>query len=164
MEKDISGKSPTHPHKASPDAAMTAANQPGNQTEVQWLTTAPNPRHPGTGHDAGQRGWRRHAVEAVDGATFRQLGVAKSLCGIYPSHGWGLDLFIEAYCENCEFQIEKREALAKGEEPPKRPKVERCQECNGRDGGHRPDCSILNASLNRLGLAAPVAGKNEGQQ
>lgn len=28
----------------------------------EWLTTSPNPRHPGTGYDAGQKGWRFHLV------------------------------------------------------------------------------------------------------
>ena len=31
-----------------------------------WLTTAPNPRSPATGHNAGQRGWKLHAVRAGD--------------------------------------------------------------------------------------------------
>lgn len=26
---------------------------------LHWVTTNANPRHPGTGFDAGQRGWRQ---------------------------------------------------------------------------------------------------------
>lgn len=66
-----------------------------------WLTTAPNPRTPATGHDAGQRGWRLHAVEAPADATFPEIGHRRALCGLRPRHGWGLDMFIEKRCERC---------------------------------------------------------------
>lgn len=71
---------------------------------LQWLTTAPNPASAATGHDAGQRGWRLHAVTADPTATFASLGRMRALCGLRPSHGWGLDLFIsdDDRCRRCE--------------------------------------------------------------
>lgn len=68
---------------------------------IHWLTTEPNPRSPATRHDAGQRGWRRHAVEAPDAATFIDLRHRAALCGLRPRHGWGLDMFIDEDCTRC---------------------------------------------------------------
>ena len=66
--------------------------------KVQWLTTAPNPRVVSYTEDAGQRGWRLHAVEAEESETFKDVRERRALCGLLPSHGWGLDFFIEAKC------------------------------------------------------------------
>lgn len=63
----------------------------------EWLTTAPNPRAPIKGYDAGQRGWRLHAVRSDIPPS---AGVF-SACGLLPRHGWALDLFIEEKCERC---------------------------------------------------------------
>lgn len=70
---------------------------------IHWLTTAPNPRSPATGYDAGQRGWRLHAVEAPEKASFADTRAVRALCGLLPRHGWGLDLFIgdDARCQRC---------------------------------------------------------------
>lgn len=68
---------------------------------IHWLTTAPNPRSPATGTDAGQRGWRLHAVEGPEGATLKELRFKGALCGLRPRHGWGLDMFIEDKCARC---------------------------------------------------------------
>lgn len=40
---------------------------------IQWITTAPNPRTRATGYDAGQRGWKLHAVEASDDASLKDI-------------------------------------------------------------------------------------------
>jgi len=68
---------------------------------IQWLTTEPNPRSPATGFDAGQRGWKRHAVEATDETTFAAIRFKAAACGLQPAHGWGSDLFIEDKCARC---------------------------------------------------------------
>lgn len=73
---------------------------------IEWLTTAPNPRVPAYGFDAGQRGWKLHAVEMGNDTisykvTFADVKWTRALCGLLPSHGWGLDLFIEDKCERC---------------------------------------------------------------
>lgn len=68
--------------------------------KIQWLTTAPNPRCPATGYDAGQRGWRLHAVE-TDSNSFKEIRGVAAICGLVPSHGWGLDMFIEDKCKRC---------------------------------------------------------------
>lgn len=71
---------------------------------LHWLTTAPSERYRHKTHSAddGQRGWRQHAVEAPDTATFTQVRLQRSLCGLLPAHGWGLDMFIEQRCARCE--------------------------------------------------------------
>ena len=69
---------------------------------IHWLITAPNPRSPATGFDAGQRGWRLHAVEGPEGAKFSDVRHTEALCGLYPRHGWSLDLFIDQRCKRCE--------------------------------------------------------------
>ena len=71
-------------------------------TPHQWLTTAPNPRSPATGHDAGQRGWRLHAVQATATNQFSEIGKRRALCGLRPAHGWSLDLYIEDRCVRCQ--------------------------------------------------------------
>ncbi len=69
---------------------------------IQWLTTAPNPRSPATGFDAGQRGWRLHAVRERPGDSLTKAFLGRAaLCGLVPRHGWGLDMFIEDRCKNC---------------------------------------------------------------
>jgi hypothetical protein len=74
---------------------------------IHWLTTAPNPRSPATGFDAGQRGWRVHAVEAHENFKFSELNATRhpALCGVVPAHGWGMDLFIERRCARCERKL-----------------------------------------------------------
>ena len=72
---------------------------------IHWLTTAPNPRAAATGFDAGQRGWRLHAVEGGENATFTELRHASALCGLWPRHGWSLDLFIDQKCKRCEAKV-----------------------------------------------------------
>lgn len=74
---------------------------------MHWLTTAPNPRVAATGPDAGQRGWRLHAVYASEDAKFSEVQGRPSLCGIYPTHGWSLDLFIEDKCKRCVATLRK---------------------------------------------------------
>lgn len=68
---------------------------------MQWLTTAPNPRTPVTGFDAGQRGWRLHAVDAAPDQKLSEIRWQKAACGLSPAHGWGLDMFINDPCERC---------------------------------------------------------------
>lgn len=79
--------------------------KPTDEKPIQWLTTAPHPNH----HkwktcevDAGQRGWRTHAVRADDKETLEVIARRRSLCGLKPSHGWGVDLFIDLKCSRCE--------------------------------------------------------------
>ena len=75
----------------------------------QWLTTAPNPRSHVTGHpDAGQRGWRTHAVRAEDTDTLGAIRYRRAACGLLPSHGWCADLFIEQKCARCERALKNR--------------------------------------------------------
>lgn len=66
----------------------------------QWLTTAPNPQSPATGVDAGQRGWKLHAVDTFEDS-FKAIRFRRSACGLLPAHGWSLDLFIEDKCARC---------------------------------------------------------------
>lgn len=83
----------------------------GEVPQVQWLTTAPNPRASITGSDAGQRGWRRHAIR-TQSDLFSELRFAASECGLRPSHGWGLDLFITDKCARCLTAIAQAEGGA----------------------------------------------------
>lgn len=78
----------------------------------QWLTTAPNPRSSSQGPDAGQRGWKLHAVEAKDTTTFGSLKGHAALCGMRPRHGWSLDMFIEDRCQRCERVLARKTVLA----------------------------------------------------
>lgn len=82
-----------------PGRALAAAV--GTTKNYQWLTTAPNPRSAATGCDAGQRGWKLHAVKAQEGDKFTDLGRRVALCGMRPRHGWSLDLFVEDRCSRC---------------------------------------------------------------
>lgn len=79
---------------------------------LQWLTTAPNPRSPATGYDAGQRGWKLHAVELINNS-FKQSRYQQSLCGLLPAHGWSLDMFIEDKCTRCKRIIKRCEFIAR---------------------------------------------------
>lgn len=76
---------------------------------IHWLTTAPNPRSSGTGFDAGQRGWRLHAVEALKSAKLGDIKYRAALCGTRGSHGWGMDMFIDDRCKRCARALERRE-------------------------------------------------------
>jgi hypothetical protein len=69
---------------------------------IHWITTAPSPHVFSSSPDAGQRGWKLHAVEGPTDATFTQLRYERSLCGVFAKHGWSLDLFIEDKCKRCE--------------------------------------------------------------
>lgn len=86
---------------------------------VEWMTTTPNPRYRGGGVDAGQRGWRLHAVidpvfdvlpSLWSGKRAGNRSMTKALCGARPAHGWGRDLFIDQECERCAVALEKIEA------------------------------------------------------
>ncbi len=68
---------------------------------ILWLTTQPNPRTRCNTADAGQRGWRTHAVLGEPTALFTELRFRRSLCGLLPRHGWGIDLFIDEECARC---------------------------------------------------------------
>lgn len=68
---------------------------------IQWLTSAANPRAPATGFDAGQRGWKLHAVNGEASESFAAVRSRVAACGLRPRHGWSLDLFIEDKCERC---------------------------------------------------------------
>lgn len=80
----------------------------GRMPITHWLTTAPNPRTPATGVNAGQRGWRQHAV-TTGWDNFKQIRFVAAECGMTPSHGWGLDGFIEDKCERCLRALSRRE-------------------------------------------------------
>lgn len=80
------------------------------KTTFLWVSTAPNPRHPGTGWDAGQRGWRLHAIPMQDGEQYDAYKRRNALCGLSPRHGWGVDLFIDSECARCQAAMGKREA------------------------------------------------------
>lgn len=67
---------------------------------IYWLTTMPNPRARNSGYDAGQRGWKLHAVESKSDS-FKETRWTRALCGVLPAHGWGLDMFIEDECKRC---------------------------------------------------------------
>ena len=66
----------------------------------RWLTTTPNPRTSATGVDAGQRGWKLHAVKTASDS-FKEISKLNALCGLRPAHGWSLDLFIDDRCSRC---------------------------------------------------------------
>lgn len=69
---------------------------------VQWVTTEPNPRTSvATGHDAGQKGWKLHAVKAEATDTFHDIRWRPALCGLRAKYNWGLDMFIEDKCARC---------------------------------------------------------------
>lgn len=88
---------------------------------IQWFTTAPNPRglraaHRGRDADDGQRGWRLHAIVADDKETLGDIAKRPAACGLIPSHGWGIDLFIggAAYldqrCKRCARSLDKEKS------------------------------------------------------
>ncbi len=80
---------------------------PGN-ARIFWLTTAPNPRSPATGYDAGRRGWKVHAVEVGPGDDeAADRGLLASLCGLEPAHGWDTDLFVTDPCSRCRAAARK---------------------------------------------------------
>ncbi len=75
---------------------------------IAWLTTYPNPRVRAYGENAGQRGWRLHAVRVETGQeTHRELRRLRALCGVFPAHGWGLDMFVDEECDRCWRAVEK---------------------------------------------------------
>lgn len=78
---------------------------------IHWLTTMPHPKSAATGFDAGQRGWRLHAVEAPEHFKFSELNIISrsAICGVRPNHGWSLDLFIDRKCARCERKIQRAE-------------------------------------------------------
>jgi len=76
---------------------------------IHWLTTQPNPRSSATGVDAGQRGWRLHAVE-TERENFTDIKHLSAICGVRPKFGWGLDMFIEDHCSKCEARLHTRHA------------------------------------------------------
>lgn len=90
---------------------------------IEWVTTAPNPRSPDRGWDQGQRGWRLHAIEATADEKFSDVGKRRSLCGLRPSHGWDLDLFVDKHCRRCELKLAKLQTQQK-QNPPGKPLVE----------------------------------------
>jgi hypothetical protein len=75
---------------------------------IEWLTTEPNPRSPTTGFDAGQVGWKLHAVYCREGTTFGEIGRRPALCGLRPRWGWSLDMFIDERCKRCVRKYETR--------------------------------------------------------
>ena len=89
-------------------------NWKGMLMKIEWLTTGVNPRVRQTGFDAGQRGWRLHALllpnSAMDAPVLfnRQVRHGRALCGIQPAHGWGMDLFIDEPCSKCIRALNKR--------------------------------------------------------
>lgn len=52
-------------------------------------------------------GWRVHFVEGDDSIYDTRR---RSLCGLYPRHGWGLDNFIQEPCKRCEARAKKMSA------------------------------------------------------
>lgn len=73
--------------------------------DFQWLTTRPNPYSPAhtCTEDAGQVGWRLHAVPGSSTETLHDFRGRRALCGLVAKHGWALDLFIEdnQQCQKC---------------------------------------------------------------
>jgi len=83
--------------EAFANARRSVANE---VQDVQWLTTEPSQRVGATGHDAGQRGWKLHAVRTQSNS-LKEIRFIAAECGLRPSHGWGSDLFIEDKCARC---------------------------------------------------------------
>lgn len=71
---------------------------------IHWLVTATNPRLPGWSE---HHGWKLHAIDAPEKATFEQVRRVPALCGIRARYGWDGDLFLEDKCSKCEAQIRK---------------------------------------------------------
>lgn len=76
---------------------------------AEWLTTNPHPTSPAHTAvvDCGQVGWRLHYVRLgvwtqKHPTSKNEIDVSPALCGITPKHGWGLDMFVDLYCESCK--------------------------------------------------------------
>lgn len=96
----------------TPDTpAASALSEENRAPKWQWLTTMPNPRRMTNNADNGQRGWRTHAVWASDDATGNDIRRTQSACGLTPSHGWGVDMFIEIKCARCVRAVERRDGV-----------------------------------------------------
>lgn len=101
------------------DRVMRYARMLTSQTrwKLDWFVTAPNPRVAMVAQnaDAGQRGWRLHAlmVNGGNADTLTSIKHYRSACGISPPHGWTIDMLIEQKCERCE-----RALLKFGLQPP----------------------------------------------
>lgn len=65
---------------------------------IEWLSTEPNPNASGM-NAAG--GWKLHAVNMDNDATWLGIGPRAAVCGTRPAHGWGFDLFIKDRCTRC---------------------------------------------------------------
>lgn len=90
---------------------MSAQHTPGSrEVTFGWFVTSPNPRSPTTGYDAGQRGWRLHAVLLNGGEPSKGVERRPALCGLRPRHGWGADLFIDTECGRCSDAMARRVA------------------------------------------------------
>lgn len=82
---------------------------------IYWINTRPSPYTPATGHDAGQKGWKLHAVEAESDQSFNEIRGRRALCGLLPRWGWSLDAFIEDKCERCLSKMPREpKAVAEG--------------------------------------------------
>ena len=82
---------------------------------VEWMVAAPNPdwrRSHRSPHDAnaGQRGWRTHAVAAHGKESLDDVKHRVAACGLRSAHGWTIDMFIEAKCKRCEAAMARKEA------------------------------------------------------
>jgi hypothetical protein len=77
----------------------------GAKHGIVWLNTAPDPRRPATGFDAGRSSWKYHAVRGDEKMKISALRWERTLCGVLPAHGYDLDLFIpllpEYQCRKC---------------------------------------------------------------
>lgn len=84
----------------------------GREVLFGWFTTAPHPWKKAHRHsaDQGQVGWKLHAVPlAHDREDYEEGFRPIALCGCWPRHGWGMDLFIEDECRRCTSIMERRE-------------------------------------------------------
>lgn len=86
-----------------------------DQRNVEWLTTAPNPLSSSTGINAGQRGWKRHAVVVEPTEKFSAVRGRRALCGLQPAHGWSLNLYITDECARCRAKIKGDQMTENGE-------------------------------------------------
>lgn len=85
-------------------------------SEYKWKTTVSSGRSKTNGADDGNTGWRLHLVDVTNlvgvdtynrkhGSFTAQKG--KSICGISPRYGWGIDLFVDEPCSRCLAIAEK---------------------------------------------------------
>lgn len=81
----------------------------------QWLTTSPNPHVRDSGVDAGQRGWRLHAVAASEYDTLTSVRCSSAACGVRAAHGWDMDLFIDRPCARCLVALGRACELCRGQ-------------------------------------------------